>query len=299
MNKLISLGFSCQSKFILDYLNPKQPTMPYDWSITTKEFVLQSLASMDGREFLPDIRELEFYEMPKEGTQGLGRSGIWFWHDFPRKGHKLDPNWSLEKNYLTKYPILWARFLHEIRNSEVPKIFIISNSQSNLDQFSNSSLDFSEKFGIDSRYLIELTNHLNNAGAKNYELMVLLRGIEEFMELTSAPKPNVKITAIFVGSLSLPFHIKIADSLFKNIHTDSQIASLIGLYDNGAEIVEFDQDLAIVLNSTKTPWAIARLTAKGYIFSFSGSIDNTFTAAIKGDLLLFSNKTKWKKVKST
>lgn len=58
--------------------------MPFDWPITTRDFILEELATGDGSGFRKDVSELELHLMPGEQIEGLHKDGVWFWHDFPR-----------------------------------------------------------------------------------------------------------------------------------------------------------------------------------------------------------------------
>lgn len=295
MKKFVSLGFSCQSRFTLDSFRADQPSMPYDWCITTKTFVLQSLESMDGREFTPSIDELELYEMSVDKTQGLGKSGVWFWHDFSRNGHLLTENWKSEANYLAKYPILWQRFLTLLRDASQEKVFVISNSQSNLDQFATSDEDFSLKFGMNSEYLDELTKKLDAAGAINYKLIVLLRSLQDYIDIVSKSR-LYNIDPRFVGSLSLPFHKIVAESLLQQPTVKSNLDCLVGHYDNGVQIIHAPFDSLIILDANKFACGVAKSFSDGYVFSFAGGINFISYAVEDGGYINFANKTKWRRL---
>ena len=205
MKHYISLGFSCQSRFAIDSFTADHRGMPYDWLVTTKEFILETLTNLDGREFTPPTEELQIYEMVTEKTEGLRRNGIWFWHDFPRDGTRLAGNWRSETKVLEKYPKLWKRFLETIRDGSKRKVFVISNSQFNLNEFLMPGGNFADHYRIDTAYLELLNRKLEAAGAVNFELLVLTRTIGEFVDIAMNSSLH-NLDARFVGLLGLPIH---------------------------------------------------------------------------------------------
>ena len=69
-------------------VSPEPRSMPYDWNITTKEFVLRTLTNQDGKEFTPAVEELTVYQMP-DTTQGPHKDGIFFGMIFQGMAHHL------------------------------------------------------------------------------------------------------------------------------------------------------------------------------------------------------------------
>lgn len=271
--------------------------MPYDWCITTKDFLLRSLAGGDGKEFTPPIDQLEVYEMTKDKTQGLGKDGVWLWHDFTRNGHSLTDSWASEVNYLSKYPVLWKRFLTLSRDPGKEKVFIVSNSQSNLDQFSSSDEDFFAKFGMNSEYLDALNEHLKAAGAKNYRLIVLLRGMGEYIDIISKSRLH-NIDPRFVGALTLPFHQIVSEALLAPPASKSALERLVGKYDNGIHIIPAPFDSLVVLDSDGYACGVIKSVADRYVCSFTGGTDYVTYAIAEGESILFANKSSWRRIAS-
>jgi len=270
--------------------------MPYDWAITTKDFVLQSLTDLDGKGFTPNIDDLIIYEMPIDKTQGLSKDGIWFWHDFERDGKRIKSNWKTNTNFSDKYKFLWARLLISIRDETMKKCFIISNCQSNLVEFSTGTDNFKNKFGLDSIYISNLNERLISAGARNYEIIVMNRSIEDFIDISN--NCNLKnIRHNYFGSLSLPFHSVAANSLISTEETRRPLDILIGKYDNEYELAPNSFDTLVILDKNKKPIGMAKNYFEGYLFSFIGGNDIIFTAIIQNDVIYFSNGTSWAKIK--
>jgi len=297
--KYISLGFSCMSRGYGSLVSPDPRALPYDWNITTKEFVLRSLTNLDGGEFTPAVDELSVYEMP-DTNQGPYKDGIFFWHDFSREGPFLVPNWREEINYLQKYPFLWERFLKLIKDDAVRKVFIISNAQSNIDQYSSSKRDYSEKFQIDSLYLEMLKQKLDLAGVKNYEFLILFGVIDEFLDVIRTSKLDC-IDPRFVGA-HWGLNNTIANSLIKREFPMPNAGRIVGMYDNSghqAEIQLAPHNTFVILNSEKKVWGAAKSYADGYLFSLlrgDSKEADIFTAAEYNGTIFFSNNYNWHKV---
>ena len=293
--KYLSLGFSCLTRFTINSISADRRAMPYDWTITTKDFVLQTLTNLDGKEFSPNIDELLLYEMPIDKTQGLGKNGIWFWHDFHRDGKLIKPNWKTNTNFSEKYKFLWQRFLILIRDKTIKKCFVASNCQSNLIEFSTQSSNFKKYFGLDSNYISSLNEKLIFAGAKNFEIIVMNRDIEDFIDISNNCNLN-NIRHNYFGSLSLPFHSVAANSLISTEDTRRPLEILIGKYDNEYELASNSFDTLVILDKNKNPIGMAKNYFDGYLFSFIGGNDVIFTAIAENNVIYFSNGTSWSKI---
>lgn len=295
MKHYISLGFSCQSRFAIDSLSADHRAMPYDWLISTKAFILETLTSLDGREFTPSTGALQIHEAKSEGMQGAYGNGAWFWHDFPRNGNRLAENWRAETNHLAKYPKLWKRFLDLIRDGSRRKVFVLSNSQFNLPEFLRPPGDFSAHYGINAAYLELLNQKLEAAGAVNFEFLVLLRSLGEFIDIGQNCRLQ-NLDARFVGTLSLPIHIQVASSLLHPAKAGPDLDRLIGRYDNGVEIIRAPFDSLLVLAPGNVSWGVARRHFNGYLFSMVGPINSLHKAIEDDGSLYFSTKDRWRKI---
>ena len=295
MKKFISLGFSCQSRLSIDAVTADHRALPYDWCFTTKAFILKSLTDLDGAGFRPPIDTLALYEMPIEKNQGPGVDGVWFWHDFPREGNTLLPGWRNHHSFSEKYPFLWDRFLRLIRDPGAEKVFILSNSQYNLDQLASSYDDFSAKFGIDSSFLTELDQALLAAGACNYRFIILSRRIEDFFDIILNSRLS-HIDPRLTGPLLLPYHPIIAHSLLDNGAPGGILDRLIATYDNGAQIISAPFNTLAIVNAQGQAWGAVRSFSDGMIISFADGLNQVFTAIEDGGDLYLSNKTRWRKV---
>ena len=295
MKKFISLGFSCQSRLSIDAVTADHRALPYDWCFTTKDFILKSLTNLDGAGFWPSVDALELYEMPVEKNQGPGTDGIWFWHDFPREGNALLPDWRNHHAFAAKYPHLWDRFLRLIRDPTQEKVFVLSNSQYNLDQLASGPDDFAAKFGLDSAFISALDQALLSAGACNYQFIVLCRRIEDFFDLILNSKlPH--IDPRLVGALLLPYHPIVAHSLLDNDAAISSLDDIIGTYDNGAQIISAPMNTLAVINGHGQAWGAVRSFSDGMIMSFADGLNQVFTAIQDGRDLYLSNKARWRKI---
>jgi hypothetical protein len=275
-------------------LSADHRSFPFDWCITTRDFVLQTLGTLDASGFTPPLEQLEQYEMPLEKTQGVGKDGVWLWHDFPRNGHELHPDWRQKTNYLTKYPFLWERFLSTIRDPSRRKTFIISNSQDNLEEFAGSEHDFAGKFGLSANYLHTVHDLLENAGAENYEFVVLSRKMGDYLDIINKCELE-NLDPRFVGPLSLPFHSVVANSILQTGDQNSDFRNILGEYENGNHIVEAPFNSVLVTDKDGRTIGAAKHFHEGFIFSFDGGKDHVARAVEDEGTIHFSNKWKWKK----
>jgi len=270
--------------------------MPFDWIITSKQFLLSELLSKDGRGFCKDVSELEVHLMPREKIEGLGKDGVWFWHDFPRTPDEksLRADYRNHNDLSGKYRYLWARFIATVTNDSEPKRFIVSNSQANLIEYASSPEDFQAKFGIDSAYVRALGAGLDSLGVRNYGITFLVRSMEEYLELSSDPA-NFTADIRFVGPLSLPVKPIALSAMIAGETSSGSIESLIGTYENGMEIVRSSLSSAILLNSQKEPIAVARASANGFTFCLAGGVDSIVFAVYEGEQIRFPSGAFWRK----
>ena len=296
MPLLISLGFSCQSKLLLESVSNDSPSMPFDWNITTKEFILSELSKKDGSGFYRDVSELEMHRMPGELIEGLGKDGIFFWHDFPRTPDQkaLRADYHDYNDLGGKYRYLWARFLAAVTNEAEPKRFIVSNTQANLVEYASSPEDFDRKFRIDSTFTRELRDRLSLLGARNYDITYLVRTMEEYLELSSH-RAHFESDVRFVGPLSLPVKDVALAAMLAGETSNTAIENLSGKYDNGMGIVQSSSSSAILYDTQKQALAVARAGRNSYTFCFRGGVDGIVFAVKEGESLRFPSGASWRR----
>jgi hypothetical protein len=199
---LISLGYSCQTRFMIDALHADQKRQPFDFNITSRPALINALAT-DGASLEHREGNTAPYIMPGDRREGIGVDGMYFWHDYPLNEDKLSlhPDWRHKMAEINvKYAYLWQRFSALIR-SETPKTFVLSNSQRNLVEFAANEADFQRKFGLGRQAFEEITAALDAYGARNYALKFLSRLEEETQE--TADLQGERLDHRYVGPLRL------------------------------------------------------------------------------------------------
>lgn len=232
---LVSLGHSCQTRFILDDLDPSGRRMPFDFNITTRSALVGALAT-DGASLRHDAEQATVFREPREGREGVEAGGMYFWHDYPLAEDKLRlaDGWQRQIGRVNeKYAALWSRLSALLRADEA-KTLVLSNSQHNLGQFAAGD-DFGTRFGLGRQAFDDITAALDGHGARNYRLLFLTRSAAELAETATLDDP--RFDHRFVGILSLRPDRRVADSIARN-RTSTGIASLAGTYDEGAWKVE-------------------------------------------------------------
>lgn len=289
---LVSLGFSCQTRFMIEALHPELKRQPFDFNITSRAALIRALetngASLTHR---PDT--MATYLMPIEGRQGIEVSGMFFWHDYPLNEDKLTlhPDWSLKREQVNaKYAMLWQRFSDLIR-SEKEKMLVLSNSQHNLPQFAEDEADFDRKFGLGRAAYEELVAALDSYGAQNYRLKFLSRSVAEIAE--TADLHDERLDHRFVGALSLRVAPAMVAKLFSG-RNEPGIADLGGSYEAGEKVVRpISARSALIFDrGQEQPQGSLSRIEGGLLAAFPGR--NTLTTVTSdGDALVFSNGMRW------
>ncbi|MGV3552959.1 hypothetical protein [Rhizobium sp.] len=246
---LLSLGHSCQTRFILDALDGASRRMPFDFNITTRPALIAALDS-GGRSLHHDEDSAKIFAMPLDGREGIEVGGLFYWHDYPLGPDKLRlaDGWQREIDRVNeKYAALWTR-LAQLLRADAPKTVLLSNSQHNLAQFAATEADFAEDFGLGRKAFEEIAGALDRFGAKNYRLLFLTREIADLAETIALDDP--RLDHRFVGILSLRPDRRVAASL-KADESATGIAPLAGAYDNGLrQIRALSHDCAIIHQRT-------------------------------------------------
>lgn len=247
---MLSLGHSCQTRFILEDLDGASRRMPFDFNITTRPALLAALRS-DGGSLHHDEGSARVFAMASDGREGIEVGGLFFWHDYPLgpDGLRLAEGWQREIGRVNeKYAALWSR-LAQILRSDEQKTLVLSNSQHNLAQFAATDEDFAEGFGLGRRAFDEITLALEGFGARNYRLLFLTRTISDLAETMSLD--DIRLEHRFVGILSLRPDRRVAASISPDRATTS-IGALCGSYDSGRwQIRAVSHDSAIIHHGTR------------------------------------------------
>lgn len=269
---LISLGHSCQTRFIIDAIDPAGRRMPFDFNITTRPALIRALET-DGASLRHDEGDADVFSMPGDGRQGLDVGGLFFWHDYPLAEDKLSlaDGWQREIARVNeKYAALWSRLSAALR-SDQPKTLALSNSQHNLGQFAAGDEDFAGRFGLGRHAFETLIQALENFGARNYRLLFLTRSMSEFAE--TARLDDSRLDHRFVGILSLRPDPRVAASIAAG-ETGAEIAMMSGLYGGGAWKVEARSPRVAILHQNSEagfrPHGSITLTGRSHVAWLEG-----------------------------
>lgn len=229
---LVSLGHSCQTRFILDDLDAPGRRMPFDFNIATRQALVAALAT-DGASLAHDEGTATVFRMASDGREGVEASGLYFWHDYPLAEDRLSlaDGWQREFGRVNeKYAALWTRLAALLRSDD-EKALVLSNSQHNLGQFAGSETDFHHRFGLGAEAFSDISTALDAFGAKNYRLLFLTRSAAEFAETAMLDDP--RLDHRLVGTLSLRPDRRVAASIAPG-SAETHVAALCGTYDGGA-----------------------------------------------------------------
>ncbi len=298
MRKLISLGFSCQSRFCIDFVSAEHRRLPFDYNVTTKAALLQAFHS-DGDVFrLADESALSVHRAPKEGREGVDAGGVYLWHDFDlNSDQSIGANWRAGLPLIReKYAAMWGRFRRLLTSPATPITFIVSNTQINLGEYAVDFDDFSTKFRITTAFIADLRQTLVEFGVQDFEILVLNRFLRDSIELNHAIQ-DPWFRSVFAGRLTLPTNARLAASILSDIASDGgQSASLSfvgGVYEGGWRIVPLtDQSAAITKDGE--PVGELRPMRDGYIATFDGDADDSRTVMrLDEGALYWSDKARW------
>lgn len=292
---LISLGHSCQTRFIIDIMGGEsQRRMPFDFNITTRRALVNALQT-DGASLRQCPERAKTFVTSAEGRHGIEIDGLYFWHDYPLAEDKLALrcDWRNDMARVNeKYAALWQRFA-VLARSEDAKTFFLSNTQHNLDQFSDDSADFEEKFGLGLAAFDEISSALDDFGARNYGLRFLSRSIRDVEE--TAELNDSRLDHRFSGRLSLRPDPAILSRLFADTHGICP-AEVCGSYDGSGKLVKAISERAAIIyrleNDTLIPQGTLTAAGGELAAAFEGR-DQVFQARSAGRRLQFSNGVEW------
>jgi hypothetical protein len=247
---LVSLGHSCQTRFILEDLAGASRRMPFDFNITTRSALVAALDS-DGDSLRHDEDSANVFGMASDGRQGIEVGGLFFWHDYPlgSDGLSLAKGWQREIGRVNeKYAALWAR-LSQLLRSDDAKTLMLSNSQHNLAQFAGTDAYFADRFGLGRAAFCDIAEALERFGARNYRLLFLTRTIADLSETLSLD--DARLEHRFVGTLSLRPDRRVAASLSPG-RIPAGIGPLCGSYEHGLwRVCAVSHDRAVVHRLTE------------------------------------------------
>lgn len=293
MSQLISLGFSCQTRFSIDLVSADFRRLPFDFNITTRGGLLEALRSDGAGLRNPDPESFELYRMPVEGREGLVRDGIYFWHDFPMNGLALKPGWQAALPEIArKYDRAWQRFAAHLRAGNVT--LFLSNTQANLTEFASSNAEFDARFALNLQFWHELRAALADMGCTDFSTVFLNRSLEDSLEVNTSLRSE-RARSVFGGELSLPTHQKTAFELFATPQQGVGVEVIAGEYSNGLSIEPVRADTAVIRRRGRL-WGEITAGFDGYRAAFVGQRDCVFSAIFDDGRLQFSNRTAWQKV---
>jgi len=292
---LISLGHSCQTRFIIDIMGgTSQRRMPFDFNITTRSALINALAT-DGASLRHCPQRASTFVTVPEGRHGVEAGGLYFWHDYPLAEDKLALRCDWRNDIARvneKYAALWQRFAAHARSDEA-KTFFLSNTQHNLDQFATEPADFDARFGLGLAAFEDISVALDTFGARNYRLLFLSRSIHEVEE--TAGLNDSRLDHRFSGKLSLRPDPAILSQLFANID-GIRLAEACGSYDGSGKLVKAISDRAAIIyrleNGTAVPHGTLFAAGGELAVAFEGR-DQVFHARNAGRGLHFSNGIEW------
>lgn len=245
----LSLGHSCQTRFILEGRDGASRRMPFDFNIATRPALLAALET-DGGSLQHDEDSARVFAMASDGREGIEVGGLFFWHDYPLGPDRLrlEDGWQREIPRVNeKYVALWARLAGMLRSDE-PKVLTLSNSQHNLAQFAATEETFGNDFGLGRTAFDDLTAALERFGARNYRLLFLTRTIADLAETMSLE--DRRLEHRFVGILSLRPDRRVAASLSPGRPATS-VGALVGSYEGGQwHVGAISHDTAIIHRDT-------------------------------------------------
>ena len=246
---LVSLGHSCQTRFILEDLDGASRRMPFDFNIATRAALLRALET-DGASLQHDEDTARVFRMASDGREGIEVGGMYFWHDYPLADDKLGlaEGWQREIARVNdKYAALWSRLAALLRSDE-EKTLVLSNSQHNLGQFADGDNDFHMRFGLGQQAYRDITAALDDYGAKNYRLLFLTRSIADLAE--TIPLKDPRLEHRLVGILSLRPDHRVAASIAPGRRTED-ILPLCGPCEGGEwHVKAISRDVAVIHHRT-------------------------------------------------
>lgn len=284
----------------IDAAYGKQTRLPFDYCITEKAALLAGLRSR-GRSFQHEAASSEVFVMPLSRREGVYSSGVYFWHDYPLASRNgLCDDWQASVPGVNeKYEFIWRRFLEELaRPGEI--IFTLSTTQDNLAEFASGEEDWQRKFAIDGAFVDELADALGALCTDHFTILVFARSVGEADSIRAQCRfKDVKVR--FCGALSLPTHKFLAEALGELTRscTSDALRLLEGIYDNGAAIEYYSDDVARiykVAGERETPWAECYSLPGGYLVNFTSRRNSIFNATLTNQCLKFSNGSSWSKL---
>lgn len=290
----ISLGFSCQTRFMIDACAASVIRYPFDYVISTKSFVLKAIES-GGANFLRTKKNLRVYQL-RNGVIGVGFSDVYFWHEYRTPEGVVPGDWE---NYINavndKFASLWIRFSHLSKDEKLKKTFVVSNVQNDLPLYTVSPEDYKEKFGIDEAYCRLLKEIIIASGTKNFSLLFIVRDIGEAAALRTLVQEDPTFFDVkFIGDVKYGASGHIPASALIPLSFDQMgrdISEICGNYTNNAYIERSNWKSALIYVDGVLQGE-AHLQICGYVCFFSGGAPPKKAEFLSG-ILRFDDKVTW------
>ncbi|MDP4025995.1 hypothetical protein Q8W71_25510 [Methylobacterium sp. NEAU 140] len=300
---MLSLGFGCESRQTIEQISVTMVSMPFDNIITPKKLLLESLR-FDGKvfEFNSDDCKPTWDRVPF--TYGIEAKGLFYMHEFPIDADFSQRNeWAQKFNALSaKYQRRWLKFKSLCQDDNYEKIFFLANSQHLFNHFYQKGGQYSDSFGIDADFVLELIEELEHFGAQNFRIVLLCGNIDDYISVNSLPdRYKDLLLTRFVGTITYPMPDilvrELSYTLFKSAFHGPDISAVCGTYIGGMQIMQTSDNTALITNFGIALGEV-RLFPGGYIVVFNGEANFTMKACINDNKLRFANRDEWTRIES-
>ena len=283
-------------------------SFPFDYLISTKPFILESFRS-DGRNFQHSVDDSQIFEIPNDRQQGVHSKGAYYWHDYKRDGLAVASGWEDHIETVNqKYAALWRRFSDVVRDESIHKKFVITNSQTNLRAYCSSFDDYTNKFTINSSYIIELYKTMVDFGAKNVFMTLMFRDLPSYAE-TYNGTTHLRgfLEYRYTGMMCPPgtredstlLALSVLAAGLRGEEGMPRIADIAGFYEGGFQILELSTGNGIVYlrqNGETRLCAEISVYRDAFLFMFEAeAMPEPKTAALEDGRLRFSDNTIWRR----
>lgn len=192
---VVSLGSSCQTKHQIREMKQSFPDLlgssvdtsgyPFDWLVIP----IGSLCAIIGRDAqFPTLALSELSHEPRDAFRTPIRhlsENFFFWHDFQKdKQIAIDETFDEVRG---RYEYLWRKF--SALESFDTRIFVISNTQNNLDQIATA---YSTSFLFDAPALERLRSVLDSRFSRGENRLVAATYRDRFL----GPLPEEKVCTV-------------------------------------------------------------------------------------------------------
>ncbi|NQZ99378.1 MAG: GSCFA domain-containing protein [Myxococcales bacterium] len=309
---IISLGFSCHTRFGINAVVGERhlpeetnhgPRFPFDWLVTTRDGLLNTLRQ-NGRPLWAPADELSVYYQRLIPSSGVEGDGLLFWHDYPRDADRLLlSSWHESvKEVADKYRFLWARMMAVLRDPDVDKVLVISNTQSDLAGFIPDGSTFELAFGLSNAFVKSLVETLHDLGAVRFRLHLMCHSLSEKLELLSLPAlDGAGVRHCFFGSQLTDPRELATQAVFRPLlgePMDLELSTLVGMYDGDSKaVIPGDAGQVLVCQRQGDEWepwgAISAAQSCYYAVFETASVSKAMAATWREDGLAFDDGSLW------